>query len=253
MAKQASDHVYIQPKSSIQFLMSKFTTSVSASDPFDLPPAGSSKGGVIHGPDGAIETLLAAPKQPAWGGCIICHPHPLYGGAMSNKVVYTLASTAGKAGLVTLRFNFRGVGKSAGLHDDARGETDDVVWLAGQLRAALPANAPLLLAGFSFGAFVALKAAAAVKPVALMSVAPPFGKYLGDTGPRPPHPGCPWRVIHSRDDDTVAYADTAADLARYTPAPTLVTVDGAGHFFHGRLDEVDSAFAALIAEVTPAR
>ncbi len=220
---------------------------------FTLPAAGQSLALLPQGPAGVIEALLAAPAQPPWGACIVCHPHPLHGGAMSNKVVYTLASTAARAGLLTLRFNFRGVGKSAGLHDDGRGETEDVVWLAASLRAALPADAELLLAGFSFGAFIALKAAATVKPAALMSVAPPFGKYLGDHGPRPPHPDCPWRVIHSRDDDTVAYADTAADLARYAPPPALVTVDGAGHFFHGRLAEVGSAFAGLIAEVAPAR
>jgi len=220
--------------------------------PLTLPDPGQSLAQIIRGPAGAIEAFLTSPRAPAWGACIVCHPHPLYGGAMSNKVVYTLASTAGRAGLVTLRFNFRGVGKSEGLHDEARGETGDVVWLAEQLRTVLPAGAPLVLAGFSFGAFVALKAAATVKPAGLMSVAPPFGKYLGNHGPRPPHPGCSWRVIHSRDDDTVAYEATAADLARYSPPPTLVTVDGAGHFFHGRLSEVDAAFAALIAEIAPA-
>ena len=91
---------------------------------------------------------------------IVAPPHPLYGGAMSNKVVYTLASTAGKAGLATLRFNFRGVGKSTGVHDEGRGETEDTVWLAAAWRAAVNARlgheAPLVLAGFSFGAFVSL-------------------------------------------------------------------------------------------------
>ncbi len=206
---------------------------------------GSSLAQLPQGPNGAIEVLLTAPRQPAWGACLICHPHPLYGGAMTNKVVYTLASTAGKAGLLTLRFNFRGVGKSVGQHDEGRGETMDVQWLAAELRALLPDNAPLLLAGFSFGAFVALQAAAQVQPAALMQVAPPFGKYFGNA-PRPPHPGCPWSVIHARDDDTVAYAETVAELQRYTPPPTLVTVAEAGHFFHGRLAEVDTAFAALI-------
>lgn len=213
-----------------------------------LPAAGTSAAQLPLGPAGAIEVLLSAPRQEAWGGCVICHPHPLYGGAMSNKVVYTLAATAGKAGLATLRFNFRGVGKSAGLHDEGRGETDDVVWLAAQMRALLPADAPLLLAGFSFGAFVALQAAALVQPAGLMQVAPPFGKYFGDA-PRPPQPACAWTVIHSRDDDTVAYAETAAELIRYAQPPTLVTVDGAGHFFHGRLAEVDGAFAQLIQKV----
>lgn len=216
-----------------------------------FPPAGQTATLMLNGPAGFIEVLLTAPHgESAVGACVVCHPHPLYGGAMSNKVVYTLAATAAKAGFYTLRFNFRGVGKSAGLHDEGRGEVDDTVWLAQQLRAALPAGAPLVLAGFSFGAFVALKSAAAVRPVALMSVAPPLGKYFGDA-PRPPHPGCPWTVIHSRDDDTVAYAQTAAELAAYTPAPALITVDGAGHFFHGRLTDINAAFSDLLAKVVP--
>ena len=175
---------------------------------------------------------------------------------MSNKVVYSLASTASKAGFVTLRFNFRGVGKSTGLHDETVGETDDTVWLVQQLRALLPVGAPLLLAGFSFGAFVSLKAASRVRADGLMSVAPPFSLtrpiYAEDSGP-PPHPGCPWAVIHSRDDDTVAYADTVHALTQYDPPPVLTTVDGAGHFFHGRLAEVNTAFAGLIASLSPAR
>ena len=221
-----------------------------------LPALGENLAQLPLGPAGAIEAVLGAPKTPAWGGCVICHPHPLYGGAMSNKVVYTLASTASRAGLVTLRFNFRGVGKSAGLHDDGVGETDDTVWLATELRKLLPADAPLVMAGFSFGAFVSLKAASRVKAAALMSVAPPFSAtraiYAEGEGP-PPHPGCPWTVIHSRDDDTVAYADTARVLAEYDPAPKLTTVDGAGHFFHGRLGEVGSAFAALLDGIAPLR
>ncbi len=216
-----------------------------------IPAAGGSQPQVLKRAAQDIETLVTAPRQPAWGGCVVCHPHPLYGGAMSNKVVYSLASAAQQAGLVTLRFNFRGVGKSTGLHDEGRGETDDVVWLVEQLRAALPAGAPLLLAGFSFGAFVALRAAPRCEAAALMQVAPPFsatrGIYAADGDP--PAPGCPWAVIHSRDDDTVAYADTVQALAAYQPPPQLTTVDGAGHFFHGRLAEVTECFAALIAGV----
>lgn len=170
---------------------------------------------------------------------------------MSNKVVYALASTADKAGLATLRFNFRGVGRSTGLHDEGRGETEDTTWLVQQLRACLSPEAPLVLAGFSFGAFVALKAAAVARPAALMSVAPPFGKYFGHAA-RPPHPGCAWTVIHSRDDDTVSYQETAAELDAYRPAPHLVTVDGAGHFFHGRLADVHAAFSGLLAGLRPA-
>lgn len=217
-----------------------------------LPIPSQSLSKTLQGPSALIETLIASPKGPMRGACVVCHPHPLYGGAMSNKVVYSLASTASQAGLVTLRFNFRGVGQSTGRHDDGIGETDDAVWLAQQLRELLPPRAPLVMAGFSFGAFVSLKAASRVGAAGLMSVAPPFSTtraiYAEGDGP-PPHPGCPWAVIHSRDDDTVAYADTARVLAEYDPAPTLTTVDGAGHFFHGRLADVNAAFADLLGRL----
>ena len=223
---------------------------MDATSALTLPAPGGALAQTPRAAAGFLEVLLAAPRAPARGAALICHPHPLYGGAMSNKVVYTLASTALQSGLYALRFNFRGVGRSQGLHDEGRGETDDAVWLGEQLRAALPAGTPLLLAGFSFGSFVALKAAARLTPVALMSVAPPFGKYFGGE-PAPAHPGCPWRVLHSRDDEVVDYAGTLADLERYRPAPELISVDGCGHFFHGRLDEVQRAFTGLIAQVLP--
>lgn len=213
-----------------------------------LPAPGQSRADTVRGDAGRIEILLATPAGVLRGGVLVCHPHPLYGGALSNKVVYSLAATALKAGYVALRFNFRGVGKSEGVHDQGHGETEDALHLADWLRARLPTDAPLVLAGFSFGAYVALKAASRRTPAALMSVAPPFGKYFGDEPP-PPRPDCPWRVIHSRDDEVVAYEETREALARYRPAPELLSVDGCGHFFHGRLDEVQSAFGGLLAGI----
>ena len=223
------------------------TTSV-----FALPAEAQTAVMLVDGPASRIELQISTPQSAPRGGCVVCHPHPLYGGAMSNKVVYTLAATATKAGLVSLRFNFRGVGRSGGLHDDGRGETDDTVWLVQQLRALLPEGAPLVLAGFSFGGFVSLKAAPRAAAAALMSVAPPFSAtraIYSDGDGLPPHPGCPWAVIHSRDDDTVRYDDTVRALAGYTPPPRLVTVDGAGHFFHCRLQDINAPFAELLAGV----
>lgn len=213
-----------------------------------LPERGQAQEWLVEGPAGRIETLLAAPRgTDAPIGCaLICHPHPLFGGAMGNKVVYTLASAALQAGLYALRFNFRGVGRSAGLHDEGRGETRDVLQLAEMLRALLP-DGQLLLAGFSFGAFVALKAAAQVRPDALVTIAPPFGKYFGGEAP-PAHPQCPWLAVHSRDDDTVSYEDTRAALMGYAPPPELVTVDGAGHFFHGRLQDISSTVLPFLQQ-----
>ncbi|WP_240433439.1 alpha/beta hydrolase [Solimonas sp. K1W22B-7] len=212
----------------------------------ELPQRGQSSEWLVEGPAGQIEALLSAPRgpEPPAGFAVICHPHPLFGGALSNKVVYTLSSVALQAGLYTLRFNFRGVGRSAGPHDEGRGETRDVLHLAGLMQEMLPGGRRVL-AGFSFGAFVALKAAAELRPDALVGIAPPFGKYFGGEAP-PPHPGCPWLVVHSRDDDTVDYEDTRQTLMTYTPPPQLVTVDGAGHFFHGKLGEISGALLPFL-------
>lgn len=210
----------------------------------ELPPPGQAREYLLPGPAGRIETLIATPKtpQPVRGFCVVGHPHPLFGGAMSNKVVYTLAACALSAGMVAARFNFRGVGRSAGLYDESRGETDDALAVVAWLRERLPA-VPIVLAGFSFGAYVTLKAAATVKPLGLVSVGIPFGRYV-DGGAIPPHPGCPWLALHSRDDEVVRYVETVPVLQDYVPPPQLVSFDGAGHFFHGRLPE-------LQAEVLP--
>src|SRR4051794_657787 len=108
----------------------------------DLPAPGEAKTVMIPGAAGHIESLIAAPRtiaSPA-GFAVICHPHPLFGGALSNKVTYQLASCALKAGLHAARFNFRGVGRSSGVHDEGRGETEDtlavVAWMREQLRGA---------------------------------------------------------------------------------------------------------------------
>lgn len=208
---------------------------------------GESRSLFVAGPAGRIETLLAAPRGKPVAVCLVCHPHPLYGGAMSNKVVYSLASAALQAGALTARFNFRGVGKTEGAHDHARGEIDDTVVMAGWLRAQLP-GVPLVLAGFSFGAYVSLAAAARCKPALQLSVSVPLsGDYI-DGAALPPHPGCPWLAVHGTGDDVVDYARTRAALEAYTPPPRLVTLDGAGHFYHGRLTELHDAVLPFLRE-----
>jgi uncharacterized protein len=211
-----------------------------------LPAAGQASPLLIPGAAGNIEALLAAPKTQAArpGFAVICHPHPLYGGAFSNKVVYSLAACALKAGLYAMRFNFRGVGRSEGAHDEGRGETEDTLAVIDWMRARLP-SADLLLAGFSFGAFVSLRASTRARPRLQVSVAPPYGKYLAGV-PRPARPPCPWLVVHGRDDDVVSYADTTQELSHYDPAPELVSFDSAGHFFHGRLGDLQHAVSDFI-------
>ncbi|HVT34390.1 MAG TPA: alpha/beta fold hydrolase [Nevskiaceae bacterium] len=206
--------------------------------PSPFPAAGATVTQLVRGPAGDIECLLASPRRPsADAGCaLICHPHPLMGGAMSNKVVYTLAAAALDCGLETVRFNFRGVGASAGVHDHGNGETADTEFLAGWLREKLPGHR-LVLAGFSFGAHVSLRAAAQVRPDMQISIAPPLsGKYAASG--RPARPQAPWLVVHGRDDEVVSYDETVAALSVYEPPPELVALDGVGHFFHGRLTEL---------------
>lgn len=217
-----------------------------------LPAAGQSLASFIAGGAGRIETLIAAPRTPLppRGFAVICHPHPLYGGAMSNKVTYTLASIALQAGLYAVRFNFRGVGNSEGVHDHARGETADTLKVIEWMRQRLPAQSPLLLAGFSFGSFVSLKAAEQARPALQVTIAPPFGKYFAGESP-PARPDCPWIAVHSTDDDTVAYDDTVAVLNQYQPPPTLVTMHTAGHFFHGQLVELQQAVLPFVQQHWP--
>jgi len=107
------------------------------------------------GAAGDIETLIESPSVAPIAVAICCHPHPLFGGSMTNKVIHTVAKTFLAAGSVVIRFNFRGVGASAGVHDEGRGETDDVVALARWARERWP-GLPLWLGGFSFGGYVAL-------------------------------------------------------------------------------------------------
>jgi alpha/beta superfamily hydrolase len=222
-------------------------------NPLEPLAPGENRSLFVPGGAGRIETLLAAPRQhPPRAICVVCHPHPLYGGAMSNKVVYSLASSALQAGALTARFNFRGVGKTEGAYDQARGETGDTLAVIGLLRRHLP-GAPLVLAGFSFGAYVSLRAAAQAQPALQVSISLPLGgsAYIGDDA-APAHPGCPWLAVHSTDDDVVNYAQTRDALQAYEPPPQLVTFEDAGHFYHGRLTELQQAVLPFLQEHLPA-
>ena len=159
---------------------------------FVSPAPGNHSKFLVDGEAGNIECLLAAPNpdHPPVGISLICHPHPLYGGALTNKVTYSLAGAALDCGYYALRFNFRGVGQSEGSHDQGLGEAQDTVLLARWLRRQYP-DLPLLLAGFSFGGYVSLRAAAEVQPQLQVSVAPPFNYFDGRE--RPAHPG--WKSL----------------------------------------------------------
>lgn len=202
---------------------------------------------VLPGPAGAIEVMTHAPAaaDARRGVALICHPHPLHGGTMQNKVVSMLERALRELGLATLRFNFRGVGASEGTHDDGDGESRDAVALAGWLERVRPGHA-LVLAGFSFGAYVALRAAAHVPVRELVLVAPPVDRYGFRALPPPP---CPWLVVIGDDDEVVKPGSVHAWTASFeSAAPKLVRMPATSHFFHGKLMDLRGVVKHVVRE-----
>ncbi|MDO9286296.1 MAG: alpha/beta fold hydrolase [Aquabacterium sp.] len=195
----------------------------------------------LAGPAGAIECEIDEPAAGVAlrGVSVLCHPHPQHGGTMDNKVVQTLARAFVQLGYRAVRFNFRGVGTSAGAWDEGRGEIDDALAVIAAQRAAAP-GLPLALAGFSFGGYVAAQAAARLagaepggqpdrQPVErLVLVGPATSRFE-----MPAHVAPDTLVIHGEADDVVPLAATLA-WARPQVLPVLV-LPGVGHFFHGQL------------------
>jgi hypothetical protein len=192
----------------------------------------------IPGPCGALEALAACPPAPACAAsAIVCHPHPLHGGTMHNKVVHTLARAFTELGLRAVRFNFRGVGASAGSFAHGAGETDDLLAVIAWVRAQRPHDA-IWLAGFSFGAYVALRAAAVAPPAQLVTVAPAVHRYDLEAFTPPP---VPWLLIQGSADEVVPAAQVLSWARGLRPAPEVLELAGAGHFFHQRLNDLRNA------------
>ena len=182
----------------------------------------------IAGPAGEVECAIDEPAAAPVGVAVVCHPHPLFGGTLDNKVVQTVARAFVQQGLRCVRFNFRGIGRSQGQWDEGRGEVDDALAVVAAHRdAALP----LVLAGFSFGGYVAASAAARLaddaKAARLVLIAPATQNF--------PTPIVPpdTLVVHGELDDVVPLQATL-DWARPQTLPVVV-VPGGGHFFHGQL------------------
>lgn len=189
---------------------------------------------------GRLEGRLAKPPAPA-AGVALCHPHPLYGGDMDNPVVVRAAEACRAAGLATLRFNFRGVGRSGGVHAQGEGEREDVLGALALLEKALGPTTPLGVVGYSFGAWVGSRVACAHDRVTgLVAIAPPLGLYdFGFLG------ACRKRILllaGSRDP----YCPRAAfeALAASLPDAEAHLTDGADHFFFAKLHPLGEAVAA---------
>ncbi len=176
----------------------------------------------VAGPAGRIECAVDSPEGKARGVALIAHPHPLFGGTLDNKVVQTLARAFVDLGYEAWRPNFRGVGATEGVHDEGRGELEDLQAIVNEL-----ATAKLVLAGFSFGASVVARLAERVKPEWLVLVG------IGVTRLAAPQAPAGTLVIHGENDDTVPLA-AVLDWARPQELP-VVLVPGADHFFHRKL------------------
>jgi alpha/beta superfamily hydrolase len=187
----------------------------------------------LAGGAGAVEALRDEPAgdTPARGVAVIAHPHPLFAGTMDNKVVQTLARAFTQCGWTAVRFNFRGVGASAGEHDGGVGEASDLL----QVVQAVAPQGPIALAGFSFGAFVTCGAIAQLWPQRAVDKIVLVGTAASrfDVQPLPLEAHDRALVIHGEQDDTVSLA-SVMDWARPQSLPVTV-VPGVGHFFHGQL------------------
>jgi uncharacterized protein len=204
----------------------------------------------IAGPAGDIVCAVDGPTADAAprGLAVLCHPHPLHGGTMDNKVVQTLARAAVQCGWRAVRFNFRGIGGSGGTWDAGRGEIDDALAVVAHFRAAAPAGQPLLLGGFSFGGFVATQAArrlaeAGTPAAQLVLVGPAIVNF--EAAPVP----AGTLVVHGEADDVVPLA-AVLDWARPQLLPVTV-LPGAGHFFHGLLPQLRQIVAGAMAARLP--
>ncbi|HWZ63078.1 MAG TPA: dienelactone hydrolase family protein [Steroidobacteraceae bacterium] len=213
----------------------------------------------IAGPAGPLQALVESPAAEAGEGpavpafAVVCHPHPLFGGTLDNKVVYTVARAIGQLRVPAIRFNFRGVGASAGGYDEGRGESEDALAVIAYGRRRWP-QAALWLAGFSFGGAVAARIAAAAQAARVVLVAPGITRLerTDFEAARAAVPHCPWLIVQGDADEVVpqeAVLEWARGLkpASGTPPPRIALLPGASHFFHGRLNELRDAVLAFLA------
>ena len=204
---------------------------------------------MLDGPTGKLETIsdVAAPADARRGVAVICHPNPAQGGTMHNKVVTMAERALRESGLDTVRFNFRGTGKSEGAYDEGRGEGDDLAAVVEWVRRMRPDDA-LWLAGFSFGSYVSIAHAAQLRADALISIAPPVGRWQFEALELPT---CPWLVVMGEADEVVEPQAVFDWIDALADKPDLVRMPDTGHFFHRRLMDLRGAIKHGVLDWLP--
>jgi alpha/beta superfamily hydrolase len=199
----------------------------------------------ISGAVGELEIMLSFPRDmrsPPKRYAVVCHPHPLHGGAMTNKVVYMITSTFNSLGLGVIRFNFRGVGKSAGQFDHGIGETEDLKAVVQWLNTHY-APEELWLAGFSFGSFVAMRAHKELAAKRLLLVAPAVERF--DFANLNVSPDIPTLIIQGDKDDVVSPQAVITWVKSQSTPPEFQYLPDADHFFHGQLNALRDAICTV--------
>ena len=197
----------------------------------------------LDGPAGKLEAILDEPASEApRGAAVVLHPHPQHGGTMHNKVAHTLARTFVRLDFDSLRFNFRGTEASEGTYDGGVGELDDALAAIAWMRERNP-DLPFWLAGFSFGAAIGIRAAAATQVDGLISVAPAVSRFASGLEAQPQ---CPWLVVQGDEDELVGVDETVDWINSLDPGPELLVMAGAEHFFHGRLIDLRTAVSDFV-------
>ncbi len=189
---------------------------------------------MVLGPSGRLEVKASPSDNLLPITAIVCHPHPVHGGTMENKVVTSLFRTFRDLGAFTVRFNYRGVGRSEGEYAEGIGESDDLQAVIRWSKIQKPEHA-LILAGFSFGTYVVARVSQSVHADYLITLAPPVHHYDFDHLRKP---RCPWLVIQGEQDEIVPTEQVIQWVEKQKQPPKLVLLPDTGHFFHGKLLEL---------------
>ncbi len=205
----------------------------------------------LPGPAGALEVAVEMPEPdvaPVPAIAVVCHPLPTEGGSMHNKVVTMAARSLRELGATAVRFNFRGTGHSEGEFDEGEGETDDLRAVVAWIRAQRPDHA-LWLVGFSFGAYVSIRAAEELKPALLISIAPPAGRWDFESVALP---SMPWLVIQGENDEIVDPQAVYDWLKKIKAKADVVRMPDTSHFFHRKLIDLRGAIKNGVRAYLPA-